>query len=147
MKKGVSITALTMYVAVLTIILGVIAVFNINILADTNNFVSSTKMYEQYSKFNMFFLELLGENPTIEVISEEVVLIYTSKGSTMVDYDSTSGIVRYTTTDKSIVICEYVDEFAFAQAGNMLNLEISFRIGDVAYTPQLVGYAVGGWAQ
>lgn len=147
MKKGISMTALTMYVVVLTIIIGVIVGFNANILGDVNDFVKSTKMYEQYSKFNMFFLEILGENPTIEYISEDIIVVYTSRGSSMIEYDNVNGIVNYVTPSKTITIGEYINEFEFTVVDNTLVLDMSFNIDDVSYIPEDVAYCVGGWVE
>ena len=147
MKKGVSITALTMYVVVLTVIIGIIVAFNVNILGDTNNFVKTTKMYEEYSKFNMFFLQALGENPTLEVISDDVILIYTSTSTSMVEYDSVNNVIRYTTTQNSIPICENVKSVQFAEVGNTLRVNMELSVGEMSYSPRIVYYAVGGWAQ
>ena len=147
MKKGVSITALTMYVVVLTVIIGIIVAFNVNILGDTNNFVKTTKMYEEYSKFNMFFLQALGENPTLEIISDDVILIYTSTSTSMVEYDSVNNVIRYTTTQNSIPICENVESVQFAEVGNTLRVNMELSVGEMSYSPRIVYYAVGGWAQ
>ncbi len=147
MKKGVSITSLTMYVLVLTIIIGIIAAFNANILGDSNNFVKTTKMFEQYTKFNMFFLEVLGENPTVQIISDGLVVIYTSSGSSMFEYDSTNKVIKYTSVDGTITACEYVDTLQFRAVGNTLRTNIRLAIGEVVYQPQIVMYAVGGWAE
>ena len=147
MKKGVSITALTMYVVVLTVIIGIIVAFNVNILGDTNNFVKTTKMYEEYSKFNMFFLQALGESPTLEVISDDVILIYTSTSTSMVEYDSVNDVIRYTTTQNSIPICENVESVQFAEVGNTLRVNMELSVGEMSYSPRIVYYAVGGWAQ
>ena len=147
MKKGVSITALTMYDVVLTVIIGIIVAFNVNILGDTNNFVKTTKMYEEYSKFNMFFLQALGENPTLEIISDDVILIYTSTSTSMVEYDSVNNVIRYTTTQNSIPICENVESVQFAEVGNTLRVNMELSVGEMSYSPRIVYYAVGGWAQ
>lgn len=147
MKKGVSITALTMYVLVLTIIIGVIAVFNINVLGNTNDFVRTSKMFEQYTKFNMFFLELLEDNQTVEIVSDGVIVIYTSTGSSMIEYDSINKEIKYTTFSNTITICEFVDSFSAVAVGNTLRIDMSLSVGDVTYHPQIVYYAVGGWVQ
>lgn len=147
MKKGVSISALTMYVVVLTVIIGIIVAFNVNILADTSNFVKTTKMYEEYSKFNMFFLQALGESPTLEVISDDVILIYTSTSTSMVEYDSVNDVIRYTTAQNSVPICENVESVQFAEVGNTLRVNMHFSVGEMSYSPRIVYYAVGGWAQ
>lgn len=147
MKKGISITSLTMYVLVLTIIIGIIVAFNANVLGDSNDFVKSTKMYEQYSKFNMFFLQALGENPTIQIINDDLIVIYTSQGSSMIEFDSINHVIKYTTVGNTINICEFVNTIRFREIGNTLRVDITLVIGDLEYRPQSVNYAVGGWAE
>lgn len=147
MKKGLSITVLTMYVIVLTVIIGIIVAFNVNILSHTNDFVKGTKMYEQYSKFNMFFLQALGESPILEVISDDVLLIYTSKSTSMIEFDGVNNVIRYTTAQNSIPICENVESIQFAEVGNTLRVNMNFSVGEISYSPRVVYYAVGGWAQ
>lgn len=147
MKRGISISALTIYIVALTVIIGIIVSFNINILASTNSFVKTTKMYEQYSKFNMFFLQALGDSPTLEVISDDVILIYTDISTSMVEFDSVNNVIRYITSQKSIPICENVESIQFAEVGNTLKVSMQLEVGETIYSPRNVYYAVGGWVR
>ena len=95
----------------------------------------------------MFFLQALGESPTLEVVSEDIVLIYTSESTSMVEFDEVNNIIRYTTAQSSVPICKNVESVEFTEVGNTLRVNIEFSVGEMSYTPRVVYYAVGGWAQ
>ena len=51
-KKGVSIIALAIYIIGFIAIIGILVVFNINILTKTNDFVAKNTLNTEYIKFN-----------------------------------------------------------------------------------------------
>lgn len=145
MKKGVSITSLAMYIVVLTMVIGIIVAFNVNILDDSDRFVKASKLYEQYTKFNMFFLEVLGESPTVRVIDDNTIAIHSGADIGMFEYSSANREITYAKGTDIIVVAQHVEDIIYDEVDNTLKVSMTFKLGDSIYQPQDVYYAIGGW--
>ena len=107
-EKGITLLSLIVYIALLTLVLGILSVVsnyfykNVNYITDTGKYVSN------YNKFNMYFIEDVKNNSEIYSISED--------GTQLVFADGTN----YTFADNSIYrnkvrICENIYALSFSK--------------------------------
>lgn len=71
-QKGITLTALTIYVIVFTLVIGIVATLTSYFYNNVMNFDETTKSYLEINKFNMFFLQDIKEDGiTIQNFIEE----------------------------------------------------------------------------
>ena len=91
-EKGITLTALTIYVIVFIFVIGIVATITSYFYNNVINFDETTKSYAEINKFNMYFLQDIKEQGiTIQNIIEEEnqntgIALYNSKKFESITY-------------------------------------------------------------
>lgn len=72
-ESGVTMTSLTVYVIVATIVIAILAFININFIKDTNSLNQGANVMNEYVKFYMFFIADLKSSDNILEYTESMV--------------------------------------------------------------------------
>ena len=64
-KKGITLTALTIYVIVFMLVIGIVATLTSYFYNNVINFDETTRSYAEINKFNMFFLQDIKEKGVV----------------------------------------------------------------------------------
>ena len=72
-ERGVTLTALVIYIMVATIVISVIAVKNANFFENTQIIKEQDKYAVEFNKFNMFFINDVKNNKTANVETKKIV--------------------------------------------------------------------------
>lgn len=145
-RKGINLISLIMYVLVLTVLIGIIAVFNANIVDNSEKFVYTSRVYEQYCKFNMFFLETLSDTSSVELLSSTSMQLKNSSNNVIgtYTYNANTDTITYTYgANITIDICKYVSKLKYVPNGQTLEAELEFQINDIKFEPLDIVYAIG----
>ncbi|MFA7157219.1 MAG: hypothetical protein WC123_05970 [Bacilli bacterium] len=149
-KKGISLISLIMYVLILTILIGIIAVFNANIVDNSEKFVYTSRVYEQYCKFNMFFLETLSETSSVELLSSTSMQLKNASNNVIgtYTYNANTDTIIYTYgTNTTIDVGKYVSKLKYIPNGQTIEAELEFQINDINFKPLDIVYAIGSGNQ
>ncbi len=141
MRKGVSLASLIIYIIGLSTILGIVAAFNINIMDTSNEFVAISKINEQYTIFNMYFLKTIKNATQMTATSNTVTI----DGTKTYTYNSNDRTVLYSDgVNNNIVVCKYVDNLVFTNLSEgIVSVDITFKIKNTLYEPQNINFVVG----
>lgn len=145
-RKGINLISLIMYVLILTVLIGIIAVFNANIVDNSEKFVYTSRVYEQYCKFNMFFLETLSDASSVELLSSTSMQLKNSSNNVIgiYTYNANTDTITYTYgANITIDICKYVSKLKYVPNGQTLEAELEFQINDIKFEPLDIVYAIG----
>lgn len=145
-RKGINLISLIMYVLILTVLIGIIAVFNANIVDNSEKFVYTSRVYEQYCKFNMFFLETLSDTSSVELLSSTSMQLKNSSNNVIgiYTYNANTDTITYTYgANITIDICKYVSKLKYVPNGQTLEAELEFQINDIKFEPLDIVYAIG----
>jgi hypothetical protein len=64
-QKGITLMALTIYVVIFTIVIGIVSTLTSYFYKNIMHFDETTKSYSEINKFNMYFLQDIKENGTV----------------------------------------------------------------------------------
>ncbi|MDD4067054.1 MAG: hypothetical protein PHH22_03675 [Clostridia bacterium] len=149
-RKGINLISLIMYVLILTVLIGIIAVFNANIVDNSEKFVYTSRVYEQYCKFNMFFLETLSDASSVELLSSTSMQLKNSSNNVIgtYTYNANTDTIIYTYgVNTTIDVCKYVSKLKYVPNGQTLEVELEFQIKDINFGPLDIVYAIGSGNQ
>lgn len=71
-EKGVTLTALVIYVVVATVVIGALAIISSYFYSNMGYVKDQTEYVSEYNKFNMFFIQDVKNNKTAEVTDYKI---------------------------------------------------------------------------
>lgn len=126
-QKGITLTALTIYVIVFMLVIGIVATLTSFFYKNVMNFDETTKSYSEINKFNMYFLQDIKEKGvTIQSFIEDEE----SKKSGITLYNSNNYETNvYKFENKAIyrngkVICKNINSLEFKISDKSLDVLI-----------------------
>ena len=126
-QKGITLTALTIYVIVFMLVIGIVATLTSFFYKNVMNFDETTKSYSEINKFNMYFLQDIKEKGvTIQSFIEDEE----SKKSGITLYNSNNYETNvYKFENKAIyrngkVICKNINSLEFKISDRSLDVLI-----------------------
>lgn len=137
-QKGITLTALTIYVIVFMLVIGIVATLTSYFYKNVMNFDETTKSYSEINKFNMYFLQDIKEKGvTIQnfIDDDEITLYNSNTYETNVYKFKNNAIYR-----NGNIICKNINSIKFNINKNILNILIETQ--GTAGTTKTMSYAI-----
>lgn len=137
-QKGITLTALTIYVIVFMLVIGIVATLTSYFYKNVMNFDETTKSYSEINKFNMYFLQDIKEKGvTIQnfIDNDEITLYNSNTYETNVYKFKNNAIYR-----NGNIICKNINSIKFNINKNILNILIETQ--GTAGTIKTMSYAI-----
>ena len=134
-EKGITLTALAIYVIVFLFIIGIVSTITSYFYNNFINFDETTKSYAEINKFNMFFLQDIKKkevaiNNIIETDGKKngIELYDSNKYETITYNFKNNSIYR-----NGILICKNIEDMQFSIEENIISVFIQTQ-GTAGYT-------------
>lgn len=145
-QKGITLTALTIYVIVFMIVIGIVATLTSYFYKNVMNFDETTKSYSEINKFNMYFLKDIKEKGvTIQNFIEDDennkigITLYNSNNYTTNVYKFENKAIYRNGT----IICKNINSIKFKIDDENINiLNILIETQGTAGTIKTMRYAI-----
>lgn len=144
-QKGITLTALTIYVIVFMLVIGIVATLTSYFYKNVMNFDETTKSYAEINKFNMFFLQDIKEKGVIiqnfiEVEDKKIgITLYNSNTYETNLYEFKNNAIYR----NGKLICNNIDslEFGMDDSNNKI-ININIQTQGVAGYAKTMSYAI-----
>lgn len=114
-NKGITLTALVIYMTVATIVIGIMAMATSSFVSNMQLVKNQEQYVIEYNKFNMLFIQDVKDNKTAEITSNNTSIIF--EDGTRYQYNqSNNSIYR-----NSIKIAENIQSVAFTSQTYAVN--------------------------
>lgn len=103
-QKGITLTSLVVYIAVLLIVLGILSNISKYFYANTKYITDANKYISEFNKFNMYFIEDVKNNNNLYSIKNDQIIF---EDGTMYTFDKKSIYRNKVEICNNIYICTF----------------------------------------